>query len=350
MDAIKARKLIETTYPDPMGRAIIVNPEIEKELDLSIVVPVYNYAGLIEKNIESILRQKTKYQFQLILVDDGSTDGAREIVMNYQSHPQVKVLLQENQGIAGARNSGINHAAGRYLMFIDCDDTVHDDMVETLLDRAYAENCDIVMCAHNLSKEKNGQVYQVIPNIYPGKNLLGYKNGDTIMNYAGLPWCKVYKREMWNQVRFLPGYWYEDTIIQMLLFTQCKKFSYVPKVCYEYRWYENNFSHIQGKSTNIKCIDRYWMLLIIIQMYKDMKLPLDGRFYTLLLKHLSAYYYPTIANLDEKVIEGLFVLGCDILDKYRPKEKVKLPYMLRVTEKAMVNRDIELWKLASVNQ
>ena len=66
----------------------------------------------------------------MILVDDASTDGARD--------------------------SGIDHATGQYIMFIDCDDTIHDDMVESLLSRAYAEDDDICMCAHNLSKEKSG--------------------------------------------------------------------------------------------------------------------------------------------------------------------------------------------------
>ena len=96
---MEARELIERTYPDPMGRATAVNPEIEKELDLSIVVPVYNYVSLIEKSVESILQQKTKYRFQLILVDDGSTDGAKEIMMRYQSHPQVRIRELQGQEI-----------------------------------------------------------------------------------------------------------------------------------------------------------------------------------------------------------------------------------------------------------
>lgn len=346
-----ARARIDAFYPDPHGRAEVSNPPIDDAIDLSIVVPIYNYVGLIEKNIESILHQKTQYHFEVILIDDGSTDGSRDVILRYQKHPNVKVILQDNHGIAGARNTGINHASGRYLMFVDCDDTVREDLVETLLNKAMSEDCDMVMCAHNLCKERDGQVYQIIPNIYPGKNLLGYKNGDEIMNYAGLPWCKVYKREMWNQVRFLPGYWYEDSIIQFLLFPQCKRFEYIPRVCYDYRWYENNFSHTQGdKSTNKKTIDRYWVLLGMLEKYEELGLPKDGQFYTLLLKHLSMYYYPTIAGMDKEIVEALFVLGCGLLRQYRPEGGCKLPYILRVTEKAMLSEDIELWKLVSMYQ
>lgn len=350
MDEKEAISILNATYPDVCRRPTFENESVDPKIDLSIVVPIYNYVGLIESNIQSILKQKTKYKFELILVDDGSTDGARDIVLSYKEHPNVKVVLQENQGIGGARNTGIDHAVGKYLMFIDCDDVVSDDLVETLMTCAYQDDCDIVMCAHNLVKERGGQTIEVIPNIYPVRNLLKYKNDDEIMNYAGLPWGKVYKRELFNQVRFFPGYWFEDTIIHFLLFTQCKKFVYVPKVCYEYKWYEKNFSHVQENSTNVKAIDRYWLLLAIIEQYETIGLPFDEQFYTLLIKHLSAYYYRSISGLEEKVIEAAFIMANNLLVRYKPQNRCKLPYMLKVTEKAIMKKDINLWKLASTNQ
>lgn len=346
----EALAVLMDTYPDPKKRPNYKNGDINEQLDLSIIVPVYNYADMIQDNIESILNQKTDYRFELILVDDGSSDGARDIVVSYQDHPQVKVILQENKGIAGARNTGIEAASGKYLMFIDCDDTVHDDLVDVLMKRAYAENCDIVMCAHNLSKERNGKVYSIIPNIYPDCNLLNYRNNDAIMNFAGLPWCKVYKRELWNNVRFFEGYWYEDTIIQCLLFTQCKKFSYVPKIEYEYRWYEKNFSHTQEKACNPRAVDRYWLMKAITEQYDSMGLPKDGQYYSLLVRHLSAYYYKNIADLDKEVVEAMFVVAASLLEKNMISEPYQLPRVASVAEKAMRKRDIELWKIASCYQ
>jgi len=351
MTAEEAHRLIENTHADPKRRPSYQSSEVDPNVDLSIIVPIYNYAHLIEANIESVLNQKTSYRFELILVDDGSTDGAKEIVARYQTHPCVKVIFQQNTGIGGARNTGLSQAVGRYVMFIDCDDTVHDDLVEVLMSKAVEADYDIVMCAHNLSKEKNGEVYQVIPNVYPSKNLSGCKNGDEIMNYAGLPWCKVYKRELFENVRFFPGYWYEDTIIQMLVFTQCKKFAYVPKVEYEYRWYENNFSHVQGgKGQDVRSIDRYWILKAILEQYDQMGLPHDGQFYALLVKHLSVYYYPPVSGLEPELVEALFVLANELLEKYRPEKPYKLPRMLRVTEKAILEKNISLWKLATYYQ
>ena len=346
----EADELINKTYSRLNSQPKYVNPPMNQKIDLSVVIPVYNYADILDKNINAILNQKTKYNYQIIIIDDGSTDGAADILRTYTDNPKVKLIFQYNAGIGAARNTGINAADGKYLMFIDCDDIVHEDIVEILMDKAYSENYDMVMCAHNLSKEKNGQIYQVVPNIYSPRNLMGFKNGDEIMNLAGLPWCKVYRRELWNQVRFFPGYWYEDTIIQMLIFTQCKRYAYLPIVEYEYKWYEKNYSHVQNNDKNPKAIDTYWILIEIMEQYKKIGLPVDDVLYTLILRHTSTYYYSSIKGLDTKLVEALFVLAKELYLQYKPQHKVKLPYMLRQVEKSFYNNDIEIWKLASCYQ
>lgn len=341
---------IASVHPDPAGEYELISAPVDESLDLSIIVPIYNYANLIAENIRSILAQKTQYRFELILVDDGSTDGAADIVRGFASDPHVKAIFQENQGIAGARNTGLNHAAGSYIMFVDCDDVVDDNLVELLLSKAYSDDLAIVMCGHNLVKERDGEIYSVLPNIYPPYNLLGYSGRAKILNYAGLPWCKVYKRELFADVRYYPGYWYEDTVIHAQIFTRCRSFAYVPVAAYQYRWYEKNFSHTQGNSANPKCIDTYWLLKRILDDFSGMSnAAYDECFHTMLIKHLSAYYYSKITGLDESLIEAMFALACDLYEQYGAAS-CKLPYMLRVTEKALRSRDIELWKLASMNQ
>ena len=350
MTVDEARKIIDEVYPKPESNPEYINPEFDKNLDLSIVIPVYNYADILEDNINSILNQKTDYKFEAIFVDDGSTDGAQDILRKYENHPNVKLIFQQNGGIGAARNTGINHANGKYLMFVDCDDIVHDDIVETLMSKAYEQDLDMVVAAHNLVKEKDGEVYEVVPNVYPQKNLIGFKNGDEIMNLPGLPWAKVYKRELWNNVRFFPGYWYEDTIIFPLIFTQVKSYAYISKVVYEYKWYEKNFSHTQNDSKRIRTIERYWILEEILAQYEKSKFAKDAKFYTLLLRHYSMYYYPFIKGLDNKVVEALFVLAKEEIDKYKTKGKVKLPYVLKHVDKAFAENDISLWQISSCYQ
>lgn len=350
MKVSKAKEIVNGVYPRLDSKPVYDNKAIDSSVDLSIVVPVYNYVEIIKANIDAILNQKTRYNCELIIVDDGSTDGAGEVIKQYENNSKVKLIYQKNAGIGAARNTGINNAVGKYIMFVDCDDIVHSDIVEILLNKAYSDDYDMVMCAHNLSKERNGQIFDIIPNVYPKYNLMGYKNGDKIMNLAGLPWCKVYKRELWNNVRFFPGYWYEDTIIQFLIFTQCKNYAYISKIEYEYKWYEKNFSHVQGNSANIKTIDSYWILVEILAQYKKSNLPINEQLYTLVLRHISTYYFGSINGLSEDIIEALFVLAKELFIEYKPNHKVKLPYMLRQVEKAFDNNDIELWKLASCYQ
>ena len=207
-----------------------------------------------------------------------------------------------------------------------------------------------MIAAHNLVKEKDGEVYETVPNVCPQKNLIGYKNGDEIMNYPGLPWAKVYRRELWNNVRFFPGYWYEDTIIQTLIFPQVKSYAYIPKVVYEYKWYEKNFSHTQSDSKKIRTIERYWLLIEILEKHEQLGLKKDAAFYTSLLKHFSCYYYPFIKGLDENIVEALFIVAKEEINKYKPKECKKLPFVLKSTEKAFDTGDISLWQLSSLYQ
>jgi hypothetical protein len=136
----------------------------------------------------------------------------------------------------------------------------------------------------------------------------------------------------------------------MLIFPQCKNYAYIQKSLYEYKWYENNFSHTQNKDTNPKSIDRYWMFLRILNQYDKLNLKHNNMFYTLLFRHLSDFYYSSIKGLDKEIVNSLFVLAKELYKKYKPSHKVKLSYMLKQVEKAFDNDDIELWKLASMYQ
>ena len=345
MDKEKAIKIVEELYPNVTDKAEIVNQPLDEKIDLSVIIPIYNYENLIEGTIEAILNQKTQYTYEVILVDDGSRQPAKDILEKYKGRPLIKVIHQENGGIGVARNTGLNNACGRYFMFIDCDDTVHDDIVECLMSAAYKDDLDMAMCAHNLSKEKDGKVFSVKPNIYPKYNLMGYKDGDYLWNFPGLPWCKVYKREIFDNIRFIPGYWYEDTIIHFLAFRLIRSFKYIPKVEYEYRWYESNFSHTQSKAPK-RAVQRYWMLLRCIEETEKLGLPKDVIFYKILLRHLGSFYYNDFVNMGNEAVEALFSLGRELVLKYKPNEKYTLPYALKNLEKGLVEGDISLWKLS----
>lgn len=101
-------------------------------IDISVIIPVYNAAPLIRRCLDSVLAQKGRYTFEVLLIDDGSTDNSIDIIKSYND-PKFKIFQQKNAGPAAARNVGLSNAEGRYLAFLDADDYWEDIFVETTI-------------------------------------------------------------------------------------------------------------------------------------------------------------------------------------------------------------------------
>lgn len=110
---------------------------------VSIVVPVYNVEAYIKKCLDSIVQQ-TYENIEIIIVIDGSTDGSEKIVRTYRDE-RILIINQVNQGLGAARNTGINHAKGDWLLFVDSDDWLNRNTVEKLIDAASEDKSDIVI-------------------------------------------------------------------------------------------------------------------------------------------------------------------------------------------------------------
>ena len=124
---------------------------ISKKL-ISIIVPVYNVENYMEECLDSIKNQTHK-DIEVILVNDGSTDGSREICERYcEKDSRFKLINQENQGLSEARNVGVRVSTGEYIFFVDSDDVVKVDILEILLS-FMAEDVDIVGCSYSHQKE-----------------------------------------------------------------------------------------------------------------------------------------------------------------------------------------------------
>ncbi len=113
---------------------------------LSIIVPVYDLEQYLPACIESVLRQ-TYGDFELILVDDGSTDGSLSVCRAYETKdPRIRVFHKENGGVSSARNFGLEHAAGEYISFVDGDDQLEPDLYERLMDDLARSGAGIAAC------------------------------------------------------------------------------------------------------------------------------------------------------------------------------------------------------------
>ena len=127
----------------PKG-TVTANNSISNTIDLTIIVPAYNVESYIEQCMDSILRQETKYAYEVIIVNDGSTDGTQNIIRRYKSIDNIRIINRINGGLSAARNSALEESNGRYLMFVDSDDYILPYAIEKLLDKAYRYDADIV--------------------------------------------------------------------------------------------------------------------------------------------------------------------------------------------------------------
>lgn len=175
---------------------------------ISVIMPVYQAKNWLEDSIYSVLRQTYK-NYELILVDDGSTDGSEDICDKMAaSFPQICVYHQENRGVSSARNNGLLHANGEYLMFLDCDDSISENALEILAHKMKTVEVDAVFfsfCRCNGSGLKENIAVDLQEGLYKHneiKNAFMKFFDSNIANNIG---TKLYKREC------LRGVWFDET-------------------------------------------------------------------------------------------------------------------------------------------
>ena len=204
---------------------------------LSIIVPVYNVRDYLDKCILSILSQ-TFNDFELILVDDGSTDGSGEICDRYaETDKRVRTYHQKNLGQAVARNFAISIARGEYLGFVDSDDWIEPEMYEKLLVSSFTENADVVICRLQTVTE-DGTITKII----------GY-DASLVMNrihataeilrdemMPSFPVNKIYRKSIFEGLEFPPDRYFEDTATIYKAVYNASKIVTIPYIGYNYRF------------------------------------------------------------------------------------------------------------------
>ncbi len=133
---------------------------INDEIKISIIMPVYNAAKYLDESIGSILNQ-TMGDFELICIDDGSTDDSCAIIQRYATDSRIRLIKQENQGAGVARNNGIRNVKGRYFLCLDADDIFEPDLCEKVFNRAEATNADLVLFDADMYNEATGKLVAV---------------------------------------------------------------------------------------------------------------------------------------------------------------------------------------------
>lgn len=236
-------------------------------MKLSIIVPIYNVAPYLRKCVDSLLMQDIT-DYEIILVDDGSTDDsgaiADEIVRvvmgnrqwaidnetNSQSpianRPTLRVIHQENAGLSAARNTGIAAATGDYIMFVDSDDYLQPNVLGALLEQAEREHLDVLRFNYQNVNEQ----YEVFLPFKDAKRDVDYRedvvDGETFLNKRLGPGCYawqfVLRREIVLQEQFTPSIYFEDTDWTPRMLIKAKRVASTPMVVYNYLWRQGSIT------------------------------------------------------------------------------------------------------------
>ena len=229
-------------------------------LKLSIIIPVYNVAEWLSETVDSILAQ-TFRDFELVLVDDGSTDGSGELCDQYAAGDnRIRVIHQKNAGVSVARNVGVAAAQGDYIGFTDSDDIIEADMYQRLLELAEAYDADIVQCQHDRESILNGLTRSETVEMMDGQafvHRMFTKAGGQYTNQVAL-WSKIYRRELFEGIVFPVGQVYEDEQETYKLCLKAKRIAETPDILYHYIKRDNSI--ITGISSQ-KMLDKQKALL-----------------------------------------------------------------------------------------
>ena len=207
---------------------------------VSVIIPVYNVVNYLREAVDSIINQ-TYNNLEIILVDDGSIDGSATVCDQYLYDSRVTVVHQENKGLSGARNTGLDIMTGEYVAFLDSDDAFYPEMIQTMITEIKDNEADLVVCGFYSYRTEKGllsRTRQTHKGCYFKKERISGAEALKRLffgeiNYA--VWNKIYCRKLWEGLRFSEGRVYEDVQVMYELLGKCKKVLLLPEIMVAYR-------------------------------------------------------------------------------------------------------------------
>lgn len=212
-------------------------------LKLSIIVPVYNVEKYLERCVDSLLHQDIdKSEYEIILINDGSTDRSFEIAQQLKrKHPNIVLLSQENKGQSAARNVGLNIAKGKYILFVDSDDFIECNVVGKLIELSERNSLDLCFF-HDVFDYGNGSPIEKRKQRF-SENVI-YDGEELILNNieVSVVWLNMYSSDFLfgTGIKFVEGIIHEDVIFDYMLYPLAKRVMFSDIVVYHYCVYDES--------------------------------------------------------------------------------------------------------------
>ncbi len=220
--------------------------------DISVVIPVYNVEKYLERCLDSV-RSQTLTPREVILVDDGSTDRSGQICDRYGALcPNFQVIHQANGGLSAARNAGIERASGAYLTFLDSDDFLHPLYLEILYENAERHHGDVSVCGYAVTRKDRlpeADRQENRPEVRTSREALWECCALRKTNMT-VAWCKLYRSELFRQVRYPVGRVYEDLATTHRVMALAERIVVTPLKLYGYYLSDSSITRKKYSLTN----------------------------------------------------------------------------------------------------
>ena len=221
---------------------------------ISVIIPIYNVEQYLRQCIDSIISQ-TYTDLEVLLIVDGSPDNCGKICEEYAwKDKRIKVFQTKNNGLSSARNYGILHANGEYIGFVDSDDWIEPEMYSILLNRIEMTDADICVCGYKRENDFSEYIFQPDEVIYNRAEAFNALLEEKISNSV---WNKLYRRELFREVRFPDGKNFEDVIILNELLWTAKKVAAISAPLYHYRVRQNSITKTYSAANLIDFADAH---------------------------------------------------------------------------------------------
>ena len=236
---------------------------------ISVIVPIYNVEKYVNRCIQSIINQSYS-NLEIILVDDGSVDNSGNLCDSWEKNDfRIKVIHKQNGGLSDARNAGIDISTGKYISFIDGDDEIDVDMILKLYNAITMGSCDISMCR----MEKIEKTRRFITRNFVSENDLVLMTGEDALKYLLLDkidcsaCLKLYKKELFDTLRFPYGKTNEDFAVMYKLFNVSEKITYISDILYHYYYRENSITSSEFSYKQFDKVDNCYEMIDYIKKH-----------------------------------------------------------------------------------
>ena len=303
-------------------------------IDVSIVVPVYNSEKYLERCLSSLFSQ-TYNNYEVVIINDGSTDNSLNIINKYKENNNIKIINTKNNGIGIARNIGLENAQGKYITFVDSDDYISKKYVEELLNCAEKNKADIVIC----------DMYKYINRNEIKCPSISFNDGDITSNKEQIiniplgPCGKLFKKHILTK-GFAEHLKYEDVPFVINALTNSKRTVKLNEYLYYYV--------IHGNSETTLMDDRVFDILEILRIsngylseYKDLKNEIEYLNITLLSRYNLQQKYQKHKKLRNKFLNESF----EFLNKFFPNWKNNYYFKKEPLLKRIIKSNKQLIKL-----